>query len=47
VGRVLAQKQQQRRLGKALDPGENAPAATVVAAGARSPHSAATCKTHM
>ena len=30
--RVLAQQQQQRRLGEALDPGEDAPAAAVMAA---------------
>src|SRR5439155_14361913 len=48
VRRMLAQEEQQRRLGEPLDPSEDAPAAVVMPACARSPHHlSATCKTHM
>ena len=45
----VRKEQNHRRLGEAFDPGENAPAAVVMAAGARSSHltAAPTCKTHM
>src|SRR5690348_3605696 len=47
MGRALAQKKEQCRLREALDPGEDPPAAVVMAAGARPSHPAATCKRHM
>ena len=48
IGRPLAQEEEKRRLGEALDAGKDAPVATVVAprAGAM-PHRARMCKTHM
>src|SRR2546423_5356579 len=50
VCRTLPQKEQERRLGEPLDPGEDAPAAVVMAAGTRPSHpgcTCLTCKTHM
>jgi hypothetical protein len=44
---MLAQKEQERRLGEPLDAGEDAPAALVMAARPRASHPASTCKTHM
>jgi hypothetical protein len=48
---ALTQKEQERRLGEPLDPGEDAPPAVVMAACAGSSHSAipdpGTCKKHM
>src|SRR4051812_13848997 len=48
VRRALAEEKQQSRLGKALDPREDAPMPAVPAPGARSvPHARPICKTHM